>query len=384
MSENSWNDIVTFIREKYNSSEKPVALHEPRFRGNERRYVLDCIDSTFVSSVGEYVGKFEEEIAKYTGSGNAVAVVNGTSALHLSLLLAGVKKGDEVITQPLTFIATVNAIAYTGAEPLFADVDTATLGLSPDSVEQFLLCNSKRGDDGFTYNNVTGRRISACLPMHTFGHPCRIDALADICREYNIALIEDAAESLGSFYKGRHTGTTGLMGVLSFNGNKIVTTGGGGMILTADGDIARHAKHLTTQAKVPHRWEYSHDEVGFNYRLTNIQAALGCAQLEMLPQFVDSKRAMAESYRHFFEELGIEFITEPEGAVSNYWLNAIMLSGREERDAFLKYTNDRGIQTRPAWELMTTLPMYNRCQSTLIPNATAIAERLVNLPSSVK
>jgi perosamine synthetase len=383
MKEVLWDDIISFIRGKYDNKDGQVALHEPRFRGNERKYVLDCIDSTFVSSVGEYVGKFEDSIAKYTGSPYAVAVVNGTSALHLALTLAGVKSGDEVITQPLTFIATVNAIAYTGAIPVFVDVDRDTLGLSPDSVEEFLKKSCYEGKDGYYYNSKTQRRVAACVPMHTFGHPCRIDDLNKLAERYNLALVEDAAESLGSFYKGQHTGTFSHLSILSFNGNKVVTTGGGGMILTDNEALARHAKHLTTQAKVPHRWEYRHDETGYNYRLTNIQAALGCAQMEMLPGFVESKRALAESYRKFFASNSVTFITEPDGARSNYWLNAILLSDRQERDAFLEYTNDRGIQTRPAWDLMTTLPMYSGCQATSLPNATFIADRLVNIPSSV-
>jgi perosamine synthetase len=383
MKDNFWDDIISFIRETYNKPEGFISLHEPRFRGNERKYVLDCLDTTFVSSVGEYVGRFEESIAEYTGAGFAVAVVNGTSALHLALQLAGVTHDDEVITQPLTFIATVNAITYAGAIPVFADVDKDTMGLSPKSVESFLRKNCHQGDGGYTYNNETGRRVSACVPMHTFGHPCRVDELRVLCDRYNIALIEDAAESLGSFYKNKHTGTFGHLSILSFNGNKIVTTGGGGMILTDYKEVALHAKHLTTQAKVPHRWEYRHDETGYNYRLTNIQAALGCAQMEMLPSFVESKRRLAESYSHFFASKGMTFVGEPAEAKSNYWLNAVLLHDREARDAFLEYTNDRKIQTRPAWDLMTTLPMYSRCQSTPLPNATFIADRLVNIPSSV-
>lgn len=378
-----WDDIITFIRTLYNKPEGLVALHEPRFRGNEKKYVTDCIDSTFVSSVGEYVGKFEDSVAAYTGSAHAVAVVNGTMALHLALQLAGVKRDEEVITQPLTFIATVNAIAYTGAVPVFVDTDPDTLGLSPGSLEEFLLHHCKTGDGGFTYNIKTGRRVAACVPMHTFGHPCRIDLIKELCDRHNIVLVEDAAESLGSFYHGVHTGRYGTLSVLSFNGNKTVTTGGGGMILTEDADLARHAKHLTTQAKVPHRWEYRHDETGYNYRLTNIQAALGCAQMEMLPSFIRSKRELAAEYKSFFAARGVGFISEPAGAESNYWLNAILLSGREERDAFLGYTNDRDIQTRPAWELMTTLPMYSDCFSMPLPNAGFIADRLVNIPSSV-
>jgi perosamine synthetase len=383
MKKSLWDDIISYVREQYNKPEGLVPLHEPRFRGNERKYALDCIDTTFVSSVGEYVGRFEEVIAGYTGSTFAVAVVNGTSALHLALKLAGVESGDEVITQPLTFIATTNAIAYTGARPLFTDIDKDTLGLSPAHMNEFLEKNCHRGANGYTYNNKTGRRIAACVPMHTFGHPCRIDELRTLCDSYGIALVEDAAESLGSFYKGRHTGTFGHLGILSFNGNKIVTTGGGGMILTGDSEVARHAKHLTTQAKVPHRWEYRHDETGYNYRLTNIQAALGCAQMEMITAFVDSKRKLADSYKRFFASQGVEFINEPAGATSNYWLNAILLSDKDDRDAFLEYTNDRGIQTRPAWDLMPSLPMYSDCQSAPLPNAKYIADRLVNIPSSV-
>ncbi len=377
-----FDKTISFIRELYRTEEF-IPLHAPVFPGNEKKYLNECIDSTFVSSVGPFVDLFEKKTSEYTGSKRAVVMVNGTEALHLSLIMAGVKQGDEVITQPLTFIATVNAISYTGAVPVFVDVDLETMGMSPDSLLEFLDTYCEVRDDGKCYNRETGNRISACVPMHTFGHPARIDSIAAICLNYNIPLIEDAAESIGSTFKGRHTGTFGRMGILSFNGNKIITTGGGGMILTDDEELGKLAKYLSTQAKVPHAWEFYHDRIGYNYRMPNINAALGVAQLENLDAFIESKRYLASCYQLFFKEAGIRFFTEPEFARSNYWLNVVMMKDLEERNDFLEETNKKGVMTRPAWTLATKLPMFQQCLSTPLPNALWLEDRVVNIPSSV-
>ena len=382
MSQN-FQQIVTFIRQLFSEPEAFIPLHEPRFVGNEKQYLAECIDSTFVSSVGKFVDKFEEMTAAYTGAKKAVVCVNGTEALHLALMLAGVQRDEEVITQPLTFIATANAITYTWAKPVFVDVDRDTLGLSPASLAAFL---EKFGDvrnDGTCYNKSSGKRISACVPMHTFGHPCRIDEIVSICDRYNIPVVEDAAESIGTLYKGKHTGTFGKLGILSYNGNKTITTGGGGMILTDDEALGNLAKHLTTQAKVPHPWEYAHDHVGYNYRMPNINAALGVAQMESLDYFIAKKRELAAAYKSFFDSIGITLFTEPKHAFSNYWLNAIILENKEERDQFLKFTNYEKVMTRPAWKLMNRLPMFEMCQAFHLENATWLEERIVNIPSSV-
>ncbi|NND14775.1 MAG: LegC family aminotransferase [Eudoraea sp.] len=373
--------VVDFVRDIY-QTDKFIPLHEPRFWGNEKEFLNNCIDSTFVSSVGEYVDRFEKDIANFTGAGYAVATVNGTAALHIALLLAGIGHGDEVITQALTFVATCNAISYTGAHPILTDVDKDTLGMSPLKLEEFLEKNAVLRD-GRCYNDKTGREIKAVVPMHTFGIPARLEELQEVCNKYNLKLIEDAAESLGSYRNDKHTGTLGWIGTLSFNGNKIITTGGGGMILTNDEALAKKAKHITTTAKVPHKWEYRHDQVAYNYRLPNINAALGCAQTEQLPTFIKRKRALAESYRVFFEKRGIQFVTEPAGTKSNYWLNAVLLRNREERDAFLKETNEKGVMTRPAWQLMNQLSMYNGVQCGDLSNSEWLEARLVNIPSSV-
>jgi aminotransferase in exopolysaccharide biosynthesis len=381
-----YKSFVKFVREIYRESEGFIPLHEPRFRGNEKKYVNDCIDSTFVSSVGKYVNMFEEKIAEYTGAKYAVAAVNGTAALHIALLLSGVKRNDEVITQSLTFVATANAISYTGASPVFVDVDKDTFGLSPQKLSEWLELNVEVKNIGGVkkaVNKDTGKVVSACVPMHTFGHPCRIDEIIEICDKYNIAVIEDAAESLGSYYKNKHTGTFGKFGTLSFNGNKTITTGGGGMILTDDIHLAKIAKHITTTAKVPHKWEFVHDMRGFNYRLTNIAAALGVAQIEQLLGFIESKRKLAEDYSLFFDNLGVNFINEPENAKSNYWLNAVLLKDRKERDEFLEFTNDYGVMTRPVWELMNRLPMFKNSPIGDLTNSEWLADRLVNIPSSV-
>jgi aminotransferase in exopolysaccharide biosynthesis len=373
--------IVDLIRSLYHEQEAFIPLHDPRFIGNEKKYLEECIDSNFVSSVGEFVGKIERMCAEYTGSKYAVAAMNGTAALHVALQLCGVKRDDEVITQSLTFIATANAITYTGAKPVFLDVDRETMGLSPDRVERWLAENAeKRGDSA--YNKKTGRRIAACVPMHTFGHPVKIDRLAEVLESYNIPLIEDAAESLGSLFRGKHTGTFGRAGILSFNGNKIITTGGGGMILTDDEKLAVKAKHITTQAKVPHAWEYVHDMTGYNYRLTNINAALGCAQMETLDQFIALKRELAFQYREFFKDSEFIFFDELEGCRSNFWLNVIITKDRKRRDEVLEYTNSKGVMTRPIWELMNRLPMYRDYQTDGLENSCWFADRVVNLPSS--
>ena len=378
----SFEKIVRFIRETYNKPTEFIALHEPVFVGNEKKYLNECIDSTFVSSVGKFVDQFEIEMAKYTGATKAVVCVNGTNALHLALQLVGLKNNNEVITQPLTFIATANAISYCGAVPVFIDVDKETLGLSPKALKQFLENHSEQ-KNGACYNKTTGRKIAACVPMHTFGHPCKIDEIAEICKHYNIEVVEDAAESLGSYYKEKHTGTFGKIGVLSFNGNKIITSGGGGMLLFNDEELAQKAKHLTTQAKVPHPWEFIHDEIGYNYRMPNINAALGLAQLEQIDRFLDSKRKLANRYREFFKSLDIRFINEPENAKSNYWLNTIELKNKQERDQFLEYSNANKVMTRPAWRLMNELPMFLNCQNDGLKNAKDLADKVVNIPSSI-
>ena len=361
-----------------------IPLHEPRFVGREKEYVNAAIDSTFVSSVGEYVTRFEKMICDYTGANHAVATVNGTAALHAALLVAGVGENDEVITQPLTFVATANAIAYCRAHPVFVDVDRETLGLSPGALESFLQHYGEKTSQGWR-NKTTGRRIAACLPMHTFGHPCRIERIAEICNTYNIALIEDAAESLGSTYNGMHTGTFGRLGIYSLNGNKTITCGGGGMIVTNDPSLARHARHLTTTAKQPHPYLYNHDELGYNYRMPNLNAALACAQLENLEKFIAAKRALAGEYLSFFSrEAETFFCTEPPDSRSNYWLNAVLFKDHTTRDAFLEASNQAKVMTRPAWNLLNTLPMYERCLAGSLDNAQWLADRIVNLPSSAR
>jgi aminotransferase in exopolysaccharide biosynthesis len=376
-----FDDLIRFIRDQYHSNDV-IPLHAPVFIGNEREYVNDTIDSTFVSSVGTYVDRFEKDLAVYTGSPYAVATVNGTAALHVALQLAGVCSGELVITQALTFVATCNAISYINAEPVFIDIDRRTLGLSSRAMDAWLSENAMLDDNGICRTKVDGKIIRACVPMHTFGHPVKLDDLLAVCSEWNIVLVEDAAESLGSFYKGRHTGTFGKLGTLSFNGNKIMTTGGGGMIL-ADETLGIHAKHLTTTAKKPHPYEYVHDEVGYNYRMPNINAALGCAQLEQLELFIHAKRTLADRYAQQLKNSSLQFISEPEDCRSNYWLNAVLCENHTQRDALLKSTNDRGVMTRPIWTLMNRLPMYEHCRRGDLHNAEWLEARLVNLPSSV-
>ncbi len=378
-----YDNIVDFIHQLYNT-DGTVPLHAPLFIGNEKKYLNECIDTTFVSSVGKFVDRFEEEVAKYTGAKKAVVCVNGTNALHMAMLLVGVEREDEILTQALTFIATCNAISYIGAHPVFIDVDKETLGLSPKAVKTWLENNAEL-KNGVCYNKKTGRRVKACIPMHTFGHPVRINELVTICKEWHIELVEDAAESIGSFYKGRHTGTFGKVGALSFNGNKTITTGGGGMLLFQDEELGKFAKHLTTQAKVPHRWAFVHDHIGYNYRMPNINAALGCAQMENLERYIENKRETASRYNDFFKSLfNVSFFTEPENSRSNYWLNVVLLENKDAQQEFLEYTNAHGVMTRPIWELMNRLEMFKNSETDGLKNTQWLADRVVNIPSSVR
>jgi len=376
-----FENVVEFIQKTYGTSDF-IPLHEPRFVGNEKKYLNECIDSTFVSSVGQFVDKFEERIASYTGAKYAIVTSNGTSALHTALLLAGVERGDEVITQPLTFVATGNAINYCDAQPVFVDVDKDTMGLSPSALKSFLKSNTSV-KDGKCINNQTGKVIKACVPMHTFGHPCRVDEIRDICDQNHIFLIEDAAESVGSLYKNQHTGTFGNVGIMSFNGNKIITAGGGGCIVTDDETLAIKAKHLTTTAKVPHKWNFYHDRVGYNYRLPNLNAALLVAQLENLDDFSARKRKLAHTYEIFFSNTPYSFVKEPKECKSNYWLNAIILKDKRQRDGFLEKTNFSGVMTRPIWTLMNKLPAFSKAQCGNLENSEWLEDRVVNIPSSV-
>lgn len=378
-----YSQVTDFVHQLF-GTEETVPLHAPLFIGNEKKYLNECIDTTFVSSVGKFVDRFEEEIAAYTGAKKAVVCVSGTNALHMAMMLVGVEREDEVLTQALTFIATCNAISYIGAHPVFIDVDMETLGLSPNAVKAWLEKNAEL-KNGICYNKRTGRRVKACVPMHTFGHPVKIDELVQICNEWHIELVEDAAESIGSLYKGKHTGTFGKVGAISFNGNKTITTGGGGMLLFQDEELGKLAKHLTTQAKVPHRWAFVHDHIGYNYRMPNINAALGCAQLENLERYVENKRETAQIYTDFFKNVpDITFFTEPESCRSNYWLNVVMLKDKAAQQEFLEYTNDHGIMTRPVWELMNRLEMFKHCENDGLKNTEWLADRIVNIPSSVR
>jgi perosamine synthetase len=373
---------VEFIRSQFPNQDF-IPLHEPRFIGNERKYVMDAIDSTFVSSVGAYVNRFEEMMQEITGAKYAIATVNGTAALHMALLVAGVQKEEDVITQDLSFVATANAISYIGASPVFLDVDRRTLGLSADKLQAYLQEYGKKQGE-ITINRKSKKRIAACVPMHSFGFPCEIDRIAAICQEWGIPLIEDAAESLGSYFKEQHTGTFGSMGTFSFNGNKTVTCGGGGAIVTDNEQLARKAKHLTTQAKLSHAWEFNHDQVGYNYRMPNLNAALACAQLEQLAKFVENKRNLASRYAAFFKEEGYNFRVESENSRANYWLNVVELQDKKERDYFLSYVNEQGVMTRPVWTLMHQLPMFANCLHDSLENSLFLADRLVNIPSSVR
>ena len=397
-----YQNVISFIRELYGNQEY-TPLSVPKFIGNEKKYLNECIDTTFVSSVGKFVDRFENDMAAYTGAKRAVVCVSGTNALHMSLMLVGVKRDDEVLTQALTFIATCNALSYIGAHPVFIDVDKSTMGLSPEAMKEWLQKNAEvrkntrineldkshdfayQEDEYACYNKNTGRRIKACVPMHTFGHPVRIEEIAALCKEWHIELVEDAAESIGSKYKGLHTGTFGKIGAISFNGNKTITTGGGGMMLFNDEEMGAYAKHITTQAKIPHRWEFRHDHIGYNYRMPNINAALGCAQLENLDAYVADKRATASAYAEYFKNVdGIEFFTEPENSFSNYWLNVVILPDHDKQLEFLQETNDNSVMTRPIWELMNRLPMFANCQNDGLKNTIFFADRVVNVPSSVR
>ena len=378
-----YSKTIKFIKDLYGNQDC-TPLTVPVFTGNEKKYLNECIDNTFVSSVGKFVDRFEEEMARYTGAKKAVVCVSGTNGLHLSLMLVGVERDDEVLTQALTFIATCNAISYIGAHPVFLDVDRSTMGLSPDAMKEWLVKNAEI-HNSICWNKNTGRRIKACVPMHTFGHPVRIEEIAVLCEEWHIELVEDAAESIGSTYKGKHTGTFGKVGVISFNGNKTITTGGGGMLLFQDEELGAYAKHITTQAKVPHQWEFSHDHIGYNYRMPNINAALGCAQLENLDKYLDSKRQVAAEYEAYFKNISdIEFFVDSEATFSNYWLNAIIMKDKDAQLDLLQQTNDNGVMTRPIWELMSRLPMFEKCENDGLKNTIWFSDRVVNIPSSVR
>lgn len=377
-----FSETIDFIKQTFKTNDF-IPLHEPKFIGNEKKYLIDCIDSTFVSSVGKYVDTFEKEFAKIVGSKYAIATVNGTAALHVSLILADVQNNDEVITQALTFVATANAISYCGAKPIFVDVDSDTMGLSPNSLKRFLEQNCEIKEN-ICINKTTGKIIKACVPMHTFGHPCKIEEIKEICDIWHIILVEDAAESLGSYYKDRHTGTFGKIGAFSFNGNKIITSGGGGIIVTDDEVLAKRAKHITTTAKISHPYEYVHDEIAYNYRLPNINAALLVAQLEQLEKFLTSKRELTKIYKEFFAANNINFILEPENCKSNYWLQAVLLNDINQKNEFLDFTNKNAVMTRPIWKLINELEMFKDCQSTDLINSKYLEERVVNIPSSVR
>lgn len=372
--------LVEFVREQYKTQDF-IPLHAPTFAGNEKRYVIETIETTFVSTVGNFVNEFELKMEAFTGTPKAVATVNGTAALHTALYMAGVERGDLVITQALTFVATCNALHHMGAEPIFVDVSLKSLGLCPIALESYLDENARLTENE-CYHKHTGQRIKAVIPMHTFGHPVELDELVSICSKWNLALIEDAAESLGSFYKGRHTGTLGDYGAVSFNGNKIITTGGGGIVLCGSEESGNHTKHVTTTAKVPHIYEFFHDEPGFNYRMPNINAALGCAQMEVLEQYLKSKRALAEQYASFFHNSEVKFVLEPDYARSNYWLNSIICEDEQQRNEFLETTNSLGIMTRPVWQLMDRLPMFKKALKGSLSNSEFISSHLINLPSS--
>lgn len=372
--------IVEFVRDTYKTDEF-IPLHAPTFDGNEKAYVMETIESTFVSSVGKFVDDFERKIEAYTGTAKAVATVNGTAALHAALYMADIQRGDLVITQALTFVATCNALYHMGAEPIFVDVSPVSLGLCPKAVDEFLEENAEVTDVGCIHKK-TGRRIKAVVPMHTFGHPVELDELVAICLKWNITLVEDAAESLGSLYKGKHTGTIGDFGAVSFNGNKIITTGGGGMVLCKTQELGARTKHVTTTAKVPHPYEFFHDEPGFNYRMPNLNAALGCAQMEVIEQYLKQKRLLAEGYKNFFKGTDFNFVTEPEYAKSNYWLNAIVCPDKESREEVLACTNGSGVMTRPIWQLMHRLPMFENAIRGDLTYSEFIEAHLINLPST--
>jgi aminotransferase in exopolysaccharide biosynthesis len=379
-----FNEVVEFIKALY-PDQVPVPLHAPVFFGKEKEYLIDCIDSTFVSYIGKYVTKFEQVTAEFTGAKFAIAVTNGTVALQVGLQIAGVKYGDEVITQPLTFVATANAISHCGAKPVFLDVDLDTMGMSPDKLENWLKKNIETDrKTGKPFNRITKKNISAIVPMHSFGFPCRIDEIVEIGNQYNLPVIEDSAESLGSYYKGKHTGTFGLAGILSYNGNKTITTGGGGMIITNSEYFANQVKHLTTTAKLPHKYEFVHDEVAYNFRLPNVNAAVGLAQMENIETYLQNKKKTAAKYREFFNNTKIDFFDEPLNSSSNFWLNTILLKDFNERNKFLNFTIDNGVNTRPVWRLMSKLNIYRECQMDNLENANNLEERVVNIPSGYR
>jgi len=376
-----FNDFIDFVRELY-GKKNFIPLHEPKFIGNEKKYLAQCIDTTFVSSAGKFVDQLEEKIANYVGTNYAIATTNGTSALHTSLILAGVDKDHEVITQPLNFVASSNAISYCNAKPIFIDVDVDTMGLSPNALRLFLENNTTIKNKQ-CINKKTKKVIKACIPMHTYGHPCKIDQIKKILEKYFIFLIEDSAESLGSLYKDKQTGTFGHLGVISFNGNKIITAGGGGCIVTNDEVLAKKAKHLTTTAKLPHKWDFNHDMIGYNYRMPNLNAALLLAQFENLDNFISNKRKLANNYEVFFSGSEYNFYKEPKYSKSNYWLNTILLKNKQQRDEFLEETNSNDVMTRPVWRLMNELEIFKDCQCSDLTNAKYLEERIVNIPSSV-
>ena len=376
-----FEDFVNFVRDLY-STQEPIPLHAPQFHGNEKKYLIETIESTFVSSVGEFVDDFELSVQNYTGIKYAIATVNGTAAIHLALKLSGASRDTEVITQSLTFVATCNAIRYCEANPVFVDVEKSTLGLSPQSLQEFLEEYCELRDDGFCWNKSTNRRIVACLPMHTFGLPVQLEEIKHICDRFNIELIEDASESMGSFYKENHTGCIGKLSAMSFNGNKIITTGGGGMILTNDEELAHTAKHITNTAKIPHIWSFEHDQIGYNYRLPNLNAALGVAQMESLSMYVKSKRLLARKYQDWGSDHGLIFVKEPADTRSNYWLNVAITENEKSRDLMLKITNNSKVMTRPTWTPMHKLAMNNDCQKSDMKNTEWLFSRIVNVPSS--
>ncbi len=377
-----FNEFVSFVKSIY-PDQVPVPLHAPVFLGNEKEYLSDCITTTFVSYVGKYVERFEEQMQEFTGAKYAVATVNGTVALQIALMIAGVQSEDEVITQPLTFVATANAIRHSGAVPAFVDVDMETMGMCPVSLSSFLENNLvKRGS--IWVNKTNNRKVSAIVPMHTFGIPCKIAEIVKIAELYGIPVIEDAAESLGSFTQRKHTGTFGIAGILSFNGNKTVTTGGGGIILTDDESFAKKARHLTTTGKVPHRWEFNHDTVAYNFRMTNLNAAVGVAQMEYIDKILENKRETNVLYTRFFQKYGYRVFSDTSGELVNYWLNALVMHDQHERDRFLDYSNNNQVSTRPIWRLMNKLPMYHDCSSEKLPNSEWFEDRIVNLPSGFR
>lgn len=378
-----FKEIIEYIRLLYKQQEGNIPLHAPHFGGNERKYVVDTLDSTFVSSIGEYVNKCEHLMKTITGAKHAIAVTNGTIALQLALEVSGVKKGDGVLTQSLSFIATSNAIHHAGAIPYYIDVDVDTMGLSPDKLYNFLSKQTEQKDNKCIHRN-TQKPLSACVPMHTFGFPCRINEIIQVCNEFNIVVIEDAAESLGSYVDNRHTGSFGLTSSFSFNGNKTVTSGGGGVIITDDDYCAYRAKHLSTTAKIPHPWEYVHDDYGYNFRMPNINAALACAQLEQLPEFINNKKETASRYEHFFKNSEILFVKGIAGTNPNYWLNTILFENAVVKNEFLRYSNSVGIMARPAWELNHRLKIYSDSVHDDQSNAIYLADRIVNIPSSYR